>query len=65
MEKTLKELTIKEFQYLISSTMKKSFEEISEDIIALSSPSYINSIKEAREDYLENKTKSFDEVFDV
>jgi len=65
MEKKIKELTVSEFQNLIDDSMKKAFGDIAEDILALSNPGYIDSIKEARRDYKEGRTKSFDEVFNV
>ena len=65
MEKKIKDLTIDEFELLINKTIHKAFEDISEDIIALSSKEYIKSIKEAREDFKKGKTKPFEEVFNV
>jgi len=65
MEKKIADLTVNEFQLLIDQSMHKAFEEISEDILALSSPEYLESIKEARQDFKEGKTKTFDEVFNV
>lgn len=63
MDKKIKDLTTDEFQMLINNTVQKAFEEISEDILALSSKDYIESIDKARRDYKEGKTKSFEEVF--
>ena len=50
---------------LINQTVHKALEEISEDILALSSPGYLESIEEARQDFKDGKTKTFEEVFDV
>lgn len=65
MEQSIKDLSVNEFKHLINDTVRKAFEEISEDILALSSKKYIQSIEKARKDYKEGKTKSFEEVFSV
>ena len=65
MEKKVSDLTINEFQLLIDQAVHKAVEDISEDILALSSPDYLKSIEEARQDFREGKTKTFAEVFDV
>ena len=36
-----------------------------EDLLALSSSEYLESIKEARNNFREGKVKTFEEVFDV
>jgi PHD/YefM family antitoxin component YafN of YafNO toxin-antitoxin module len=59
MEKKIADLTVNEFQSLIDQSMHKAFEDISEDILALSSPGYLESIEEARKDFKEGKTKTF------
>lgn len=65
MEKRIKDLTVGEFQALVSLTVSKAFEDIAEDIVALSSPNYLESIEEARKDFKQGKTKSFEDVFNV
>lgn len=66
MEETkVKELTVSEFKALVSTTVKKSVEEIMEDLAALSSRHYLSSIEKAREDYRKGKVKDFEELFDV
>jgi hypothetical protein len=65
MEKKIKDLTTDELELLINKTVHKAFEDISEDILALSSKEYIKSIEEAREDFKKKKTKTFKEVFSV
>ncbi len=65
MEKKIKDLTTDELELLINKTVHKAFEDISEDILALSSKEYIKSIEEAREDFKKKKTKTFEEVFSV
>jgi hypothetical protein len=54
-EKKIKELSVKEFQELISSTLRETLEELLEDKEALASEKYINSIREAREEYRTGK----------
>lgn len=65
MEKKIADLTVNEFQSLIDQSMHKAFEDISEDILALSSPGYLESIEEARQDFKAGRTKTFEEVFNV
>jgi len=65
MEKKIKDLTTDELELLINKTVHKAFEDISEDILALSSKEHIKSIEQAREDFKKKKTKTFEEVFSV
>ncbi len=65
MEKKISDLTVNEFQLLINKTVHEAFQELSEDILALSSSEYLESIKEARNKFKEGKVKNFEEVFDV
>lgn len=65
MKTRVKDLTVMELQNLISNTVKASIEEVLEDVVALSSKEYLNSIKEARRDYKEGRVKQFEEIFDV
>ena len=65
MEKKISDLTVNEFQLLITQSINKAFEELSEDILALSSQEYLKSIEEAREDFKQGKTKTFEQVFNV
>lgn len=37
--------------------------DLFEDLLALSSPKYLKSIKKAREDYKKGRVKTFEEVF--
>jgi cytoplasmic iron level regulating protein YaaA (DUF328/UPF0246 family) len=64
-EKKIGDLTVNEFQLLINKTVHEAFEELSEDILALSSSEYRESIKEARNNFKEGEVKTFKEVFDV
>lgn len=58
------DLTVDELKDLISHTVKDSLEDALEDLLALQSEEYIESIEEARKDYKEGKTKSFEELFE-
>jgi lipoate-protein ligase A len=58
----LKDLTVEEFKALISDTIKESMEDLIEDLAALSSKEYLNSIKEAREDYRHGRVKRIEEI---
>ena len=57
----VKDLTVEELQEIISRTV----EETLEDTLALSSASYLNSIKEAREEYRQGQVASFEDIFDA
>ena len=59
MKSKIKDLTIEEFQSLISSTVKDTIEEAMEDLLALSSENFLESIKEARNDYKKGNYKFF------
>jgi len=65
MTKKINELSEEEFSFLIKGIVKETMEEISEDILALTSREYIKSIEEARKDYKDGKVKEFVEVFGV
>ena len=58
------ELTVDELKELISATVKEGMEDALEDLMALESEEYQNSIKEAREDYKKGRTKDFSELFE-
>jgi hypothetical protein len=57
METKVKDLTVEELQSLISDTIKSTLEDLIEDMLALSSYEYLQSIKEARKDYKEGRIK--------
>ncbi|HHT9115778.1 MAG: hypothetical protein HY607_10525 [Planctomycetes bacterium] len=42
---------------------KKDREAFVEDLLAITSPDYLQSIREAREEYKAGKTKSHNEIF--
>ena len=65
MKTKVKDLTVIELRNLISDTVRASMEDVLEDMVAFSSEEYLHSIKEAREDHKEGRTKQLEEVFDI
>ena len=61
----VKDLSVEELKNLIKDTVKSTLEDLIEDLEALTSEKFINSIKEARNDYKEGKVKSFEEIHNV
>jgi len=61
----LNELTVAEFKLLISESVKDVIENLLEDIEASQSKSYLNSIREAREDYKAGRLTSLDNLENV
>ena len=56
------DMTVEELKEIIDSSVRESFEELMEDIAALASPAYLDSIREARRDYECGDVVSLDEV---
>ena len=65
METRVKDLTVGELQSIITDTIKGALEEVLEDIAALSSNEYLQSIEEARNDYKTGNVKRLEDLFDV
>jgi hypothetical protein len=65
MEAKVKDLTVKELQSLISDTIKSTLEDLVEDMLALSSEEFIQSIEESRKDYKEGRIKYLEDLIDV
>ncbi len=63
MNTKISDLTIDELKELISKTVQEVMADYLEDLKALSGKNYINSIKEAREDYKAGDYKNFDKTF--
>jgi len=63
MNTKISELSIDELKDLISKTVQETMEDYLEDLKALSSKDFINSVKEAREDYKAGNYKNLDETF--
>ena len=51
----VKDLSVNELKEIISSTMEDSFDDFSEDLLAITSNNYLNSIRESREEYLKGE----------
>ena len=58
----VKDLTIAELRHIISEIVRETMEGILEDREALSSKNYIDSIKEAREDYKNGKFTNLEDI---
>ncbi|OGU80932.1 MAG: hypothetical protein A2W11_08035 [Ignavibacteria bacterium RBG_16_35_7] len=56
-------LTINKLKKLIGNIVHETIEDFLEDLKALSSKDYLNSIKESREDYKAGHVKDFNEEF--
>lgn len=65
METKVKDLTVEELQSIITTTDKIAIDDYLEDMHALSSSEYLQSIREARQDYKSGKVKNFKDLFDV
>ena len=63
MSTKISELTVEELKEIINESIHEAMEDFMEDLKAISSKDYINSIKEAREDYKAGNYKNFDETF--
>ncbi|MDP3149901.1 MAG: hypothetical protein Q8N83_12300 [Ignavibacteria bacterium] len=61
----INELTIGELKTLISETVKETMEEVIENMEALSSPSFLSAVNEAREEYKAGKTTKLEDMFNV
>lgn len=61
----LSELTIAELKEIISESVVESIQDYFENLEALSSNSYLKSIKEAREEYRTGKTVNLEDLDNV
>jgi hypothetical protein len=61
----VQDLSVSELQTLISDTVRETMQDIIEDILALSSDKYLQSIREARSDYNQGKVKDLEDILDV
>jgi len=64
-QQPINELTIGELKTLISETVKETMEDVLESMEALSSLTFINAVKEAREEYTAGKTTKLEDLFNV
>ena len=65
METMVKDLSVVEFRSLMSDAIRSTMEDLIEDMLALSSDEYLQSIEEARTDYKEGRVKCLEELFDA
>src|SRR6202035_925689 len=56
MSTSVKDLSVDELRAMIEDTVRRTMEDYLEDLQALSSPTYVDSIAEAREDYRAGRT---------
>lgn len=62
LESKVSDMTLGELKNFISEIVKEAVEEALENNEALKSPSYINSIKEARQDYNEGNYTKLEDI---
>jgi hypothetical protein len=62
MDTKISDLTVNELKELIASTVQETIEDYLEDLKALTSKDYINSIRESREEYKAGDYKDHNEV---
>jgi hypothetical protein len=62
MDTKISDLTVNELKELIATTVQETIEDYLEDLKALTSKDYINSIREAREEYKAGDYKDYNEV---
>jgi hypothetical protein len=65
MQYTLNKLTVDEFKILIRETVYDAMEDYIEDITALSSDEYKESIKTARQNYKDGQIINLEDFFNV
>lgn len=61
---TLSDLTTEELERLIESVVRRTLEDYLEDLQAVASPDYRESVAEAREDYRAGRVTRLDELED-
>jgi len=62
MDTKISDLTVNELKELIATTVQETIEDYLEDLKALTSKDYINSVREAREEYKAGDYKDYNEV---
>lgn len=62
MTEKVTDLTVDELKEIISAIIDEKLSNLLEDTEALSSSSYIDSIREAREDYQSGRVKDIDDL---
>lgn len=61
----VQDISTDELRDLIAATVTETMEDVIEDFLALSSPEYIQSIEEAREDYRNGNAKPLENVLNA
>lgn len=64
-DKPINQLSIGELKEIISLSVRETIEEVIENMVAASSDSYINSIREAREDYKAGRFSKLEDLLNV
>lgn len=62
MNEKVNELTVDELKDLISSVVQEKLDDMLEDVKLMLDSEYVNSIKEAREEYKQGKITSIDDI---
>lgn len=62
MNEKVNELTVDELKDLISSVVQEKLDDMLEDVKLLLDTEYVNSIKEAREEYKQGKVTGIDDI---
>lgn len=62
MNEKVNELTVDELKDLISNVVQEKLDEMLEDVKLMLDSEYVNSIKEAREEYKQGKVTSIDDI---
>ncbi|HMQ78411.1 MAG TPA: hypothetical protein PKE39_12400 [Ignavibacteria bacterium] len=62
MNEKVNELTVDELRNLISNVVQEKLDDMLEDVKLMLDSEYVNSIKEAREEYKQGKVTSIDDI---
>ncbi len=62
MNEKVNELAVDELKDLISNVVQEKLDEMLEDVKLMLDSEYVNSIKEAREEYKQGKVTSIDDI---
>ena len=59
------DLTVEELKKIIAEAVRENTQDLIEDLLGFNSPSYLESIQEAREDYKKGRGKPLEELPDA
>jgi len=62
MNEKVNDLTVDELKDLISNVVQEKLDDMLEDVKLMLDSEYVNSIKEAREEYKQGKVTSIDDI---